>query len=861
MSAKTRFLPDRNAAPANTAGQLEADLPLTYGSIPLERLLGQLGTTPDGLTNQAAAQRLAASGRRPASASKLMTALVVFAAQFRSPIILILISAAVLSLFLGGVTDAAIILSIVFIGAALGFWQEFSAANALAALVARVKARVTVLRDGRPVELSSEEVVPGDVLVLSAGSTIPADCRLIEAHDLFVNESALTGESFPVEKHPGELPVGTLLAHRTNVVYQGSHVVSGTARAVAVLTGAQTELGRISQRLRIRAPETDFERGVRRLGYLLLEVTLLLVLSIFVIHVAMERPALEALLFSLALAVGLTPQLLPAVVSVNLAQGARRLAAAKVIVRRLASIENFGSMSVLCCDKTGTITEGTVRVERCTDFLGQPHERALWMAALNARFETGFRNPLDEALRLQVPVDPPTAEKLDEIPYDFLRRRLSVLVRTADRRLLIVKGAPDRILAVCTRAETADGREVSMQEARRYIDQRIEEPARQGYRVIAVAYRELDRDHVSRDDEAELIFAGVLVLYDPPREGIRGTVARLRQLGVTLKIVTGDSRTVAASIAEQVGLDGQALLTGDRLHTLTDEALMRLAAQASVFAEIEPHQKERIVLALKRSGHVVGFMGDGINDATALHAADVGISVDRAVDVAKEAADIVLLDHDLNVLLEGVRQGRATFVNTLKYVFVATSANFGNMFSMAGVSLFLPFLPLLPKQILLTNFLTDLPEMTLARDRVDPEVMDQPQRWKIGVILRFMVVFGLLSSVFDYGTFGVLLLLLKAGSEEFRTGWFVESVVSATAVVLILRSRQPLWRDRPAFSLLGTTVLVMAATIVLPYTWLAAPLGFVPLPGTFLAAMLTLVLLYAASAELLKHWFYRHAVQ
>lgn len=825
-------------------------------SLSLDELRSRLESGPEGLTSDAANARLPRGGRSPQAGGEFWRALGLFASQFRSPITMILVAAAVLSMFLRDVADASIILGIVLIGAGLGFWQEYSAANALAALIALVETRVAVLRDGRETELPTELIVPGDVILLSAGSTIPGDCRLMESEDLFVNEAALTGESYPVEKQPCELPAGTPLAGRSNVVFQGTHVISGTAKALVVLTGQKTQLGQISQRLSLRPPETDFERGIRRFGYFLMELTLLLVLGIFVIHLALGRPALEAFLFSLALAVGLTPQLLPAVITVNLTEGARRLAAGKVIVRRLPSIENFGSMNILCSDKTGTLTEGTVRVERCVDFTGADHERALQLAGLNAAFETGFANPIDEALRGAVRIDS-SAEKLDEIPYDFLRKRLSVLVRLGERRLFIVKGALPNVLAACTQAETADGRRVPLAAAHEQIQRQFEALGAQGYRALGVAYREIDRDCVTHDDEADLTFSGLLVLRDPPRAGIVETVKRLRDLGIGLKLVTGDNPVVAASVASQVGLDGRALLTGGEVRGMNDEALMRRAEATDVFAEIEPNQKERIILALKRAGHVVGYMGDGINDATALHAADIGISVDRAVDVAKEAADIVLLESDLNVLIDGVQQGRATFANTLKYIFLATSANFGNMFSMAGISLWLPFLPLLPKQILLTNLLTDLPEMTIARDRVDQVLIDRPQRWNIRLIQRFMIVFGLLSSVFDYATFGVLLQALDAGADEFRTGWFVESVASACTVVLIVRSRQPVWRSRPATILVATTLLVIATTIALPYTPLAEPFGFIPLPAAFLGTMLALVALYATSAEVLKRWFYR----
>jgi Mg2+-importing ATPase len=779
------------------------------------------------------------------------------AAQFQSPITLILVGAAILSLFLRDITDAVIILVIVCAGALLSFWQEYSAANAVAALLALVNTKVTVLRDQRERELPSEELVPGDVVLLSAGSAIPGDCRLLEAKDLFVNESALTGEAYPAEKHPGQVPVGAPLPERSNVLFQGTHVVSGNARAVVVLIGQSTELGRISRRLHLRPPETEFEHGVRRLGHFLLELTLLLILAILAVHLALKHPPLESFLFSLALAVGLTPQLLPAVIAVNLAHGARRLAACQVIVRRLSSIENLGSMNVLCADKTGTLTVGRAEIEGAIDFLGSDSPRALRLAWLNAVFETGFANPIDEALRRDISLDRAQAEKLDEIPYDFVRKRLSVLVREDGEHWLIAKGAVANVLDVCDAAESSSGVTVGIREAHQQIDQRIRDLGEQGRRILAIACRRIDTDCVNRTDEAAMTLVGLLVIRDPPKPGLSQTLTELRELGIELKMISGDNCVVAASVAKQVGLETANVLTGAELRQLGEDALLHRVSKTAVFAEIDPHQKERIVLALRKAGQVVGYLGDGINDATALHAADVGISVDQSVDVAREAADIVLLRKDLEVLVDGIREGRATFANTLKYVLLATSANFGNMFSMAGASLFLPFLPLLPKQVLLTNLLTDLPEMTIARDRVDEQLMQHPQRWNIHQIQRFMLVFGLISSAFDYAAFGVLLLIVRAGEAEFRTGWFVESVVSACAIVLVIRSREPLWRSRPAWILVVTTIAVIAVVLVLPFTPLAGPLGFVPLSPFVPVAMLTIVVIYGISAELAKRWFYR----
>ena len=829
-----------------------------YWSCPLTDLLARLDTGRDGLSTAAADDRIGREGHPSPQRSRVAQTARLFLSQFGNPITLILILAAILAWALQDVTDGAIILGIILAGAALGFWQEYRAATALEALAALVQPTATVVRDGREQEFALEQIVPGDVIVLSAGSSVPADCRLLDAKDLHVNEAALTGESFPVEKQVGAVAVVCPLAQRTNVLFRGSHVVSGAGRALAVFVGDQTEMGQLSRRLRVRPPENEFERGIRRLGALLLEITLLLVLTIFVTHLGLHRPALESFLFAMALAVGLTPQLLPAVISVNLAFGARRLAAQSVIVRKLTSIENFGSMNVLCSDKTGTLTEGIVEIDRFIDADGNESAEARRTARLNAMFETGYHSPIDDALRrLPSDFDESRFLKLDEIPYDFVRKRLSVLVRCGSDRALMTKGAVANVLDVCDTARMANGTVLPLDEVRQRVVQLQATLGAEGCRTLAVASRPIERDTIARSDETGMTFLGLIVLRDPPKANVGETIQRLRELGIALKIITGDSRAVATSIARRVGLADDRILTGSELRTLSADALTHRAGDVAVFAEIEPNQKERIILALKKAGHVVGYLGDGINDAAALHAADVGISVDGAVDVARDAADIVLMKHDLDVLVEGVRQGRGTFANTLKYVFLATSANFGNMFSMAGASLFLGFLPLLPRQILLTNFLTDLPEMTIAHDRVDDELMQQPQRWDVGLIRRFMLVFGALSSLFDYATFAVLLLLFRAGPDEFRTGWFVESVVSACVIVLIVRSRQPLGSDRPATGLLVTTAAVVATTIALPYSPLAASLGFVPLPLSFLAGMLLIVALYAAAAESVKRAFFR----
>jgi Mg2+-importing ATPase len=626
---------------------------------------------------------------------------------------------------------------------------------------------------------------------------------------------------------------------------------------LVVRTGTETEFGKVSARLKLRPPETEFEHGIKRFGYFLMEVTLVLVLTIFAINVYLARPVLESFLFSLALAVGLTPQLLPAIISINLAHGARRMAQAKVIVKRLASIENFGSMNVLCSDKTGTLTEGVVHLHSTLDVDGCASEKVLLYAYLNAFYETGFANPIDAAIRTHRRYDLAAYQKLDEVPYDFIRKRLSILVAKDNTHLLVTKGALEHVLAVCFSAETAQGTLVDFAAVQEHVQARFVELSGKGFRTLGVAYRDVGADvRITKDHETNMTFLGFLVLFDPLKPDIVGTLDLLKRLGVSVKVITGDSRLVAAHISRQVGLINQTMLTGPDLHRMSDEALTSRVQEIDVFAEVEPNQKERIILALRKAGNVVGYMGDGINDASALHAADVGISVESAVDVAKEAADIVLLEKDLGVLVQGVREGRATFANTLKYVFMATSANFGNMFSMAGASLFLPFLPLLPTQILLTNLLTDFPEMTIATDSVDSELVEQPRRWDINFIRTFMLVFGLLSSVFDYLTFGVLLFLLHAPEEQFRTGWFLESVISASVIVLVIRSRRPFFHSQPGKYLLMATLLVVGVTLVLPLTPLAGLFEFRPLPLSFVFVLAVIVILYILAVEMAKRIFY-----
>lgn len=830
-----------------------------FWSLPAGEVLRALDTGLDGLTSGAAAERLLSVGPNRLKEVRRTAGLQLLLRQFASPLVLMLAFAAALSLGVHEANDAVIILAILLASGLLGFWQEWGAADAMRRLLALVAVRATVLRDGREREVPLEEIVPGDLVLLSAGAVVPADALLLESNALFVDEAALTGETYPTEKQPGQVPADAPLARCTPALFLGTHVVSGTARAIVTRTGRTTELGRISSHLGLRPPETEFERGLQRFGYLLLRITALLVLAIFAVNVFLDRPVIQSFMFSLALAVGLVPELLPVIVSINLARGARRMARAKVIVKRLTAIENLGSMDVLCSDKTGTLTEGKVRLRSALAVDGSESERVLFYAWLNAALESGFANPIDQAVRAQRSFDLDGWRKLGEVPYDFIRKRLSVLVERQGERLLVTKGALSQVLAVCSQAETAQG-QVPLESVRPAIESRFAELSECGFRTLGVALRTVPPSHpaaAAKDLEAEMTFLGLLAFFDPPKPEMARTLEEIAAAGIGFKVITGDSLAVASHLARQVGVASPAAVTGSDLRRMSDLALARRALEVDVFAEVEPNQKERIILALRKTGHVVGFLGDGINDAAALHAADVGISVDSAVDVAKEAADVVLLERDLGVLVEGVREGRRTFANTLKYIFITTSANFGNMVSMAGASLFLPFLPLLPTQILLNNFLSDFPALAIATDRVDPELVDRPLPWNLRFIRDFMIIFGGISSVFDFLTFGALLWLLKASPGQFRSGWFVESVMTELLILLVIRTRRAFFRSRPSLALEIATVLVTVASVAILYLPVNRLFELEPLPLPYLALLGAITLAYALASEATKGWFFR----
>lgn len=834
-----------------------------FWSRPIDSVFQNMHSSLGGLGEQTAEETLQRVGPNLIHTREKVTPFGLFLNQFKSPIVLILVVATVISAFLQDWTDAFIILFIVLSSALLSFFQEYNANNAANKLKDQLSFKTDVLRDGKSISIPTEDIVPGDVVLLSAGSLIPADGLVFEARDFFVNQAVLTGETFPVEKTPGVVQENASLPERTNTVFMGTNVRSGSARVLVIDTGRNTAFGQIADRLALRPPETEFERGVKRLGFLLTEVMFILVFGIFFFNVLFHKPVLDSLLFSIALAVGLTPQLLPAIININLSKGSQGMARHGVIVRRLESIENFGSMDILCTDKTGTLTEGVVRLDAALDVNGEPSEQLKLYAYLNASMQTGLANPLDEAIVSAHVNSTEGYMKVDEIPYDFTRKRLTVVASRQDSpAIMITKGALENVLAVCARALVGGEEKPLDNELRSIIRERFEKWSAQGYRVLGVAVKpaSAQKHPYFTTDEINMALMGFLLFFDPPKPGVQATLQALEKLGVRLKVITGDNHLVARHTGQVVGLGNVKVLTGPELDTLRDEALWHAVDQTTIFAEVDPNEKERIILALKKRGHVVGYMGDGINDAPSLHSADVGISVANAVDVAKEAADLVLLKQDLDVLREGIVQGRKTFGNTLKYVFMAVSANFGNMFSMAGASLFLPFLPMLPKQILLINFLTDLPEMTIANDNVDSVYVERPRRIDISFIRRFMLTFGALSSVFDYATFAMLMWVMKASEQTFQTGWFIESVLSAGVVVFAVRTRLPFDHSKPSRVMLVMTAIVILVTLYLPYSPLAGLLGFVPLSLPFLLVIFGIVALYFLAAELTKRWFYHLAI-
>lgn len=826
----------------------------------MQDLFSRLNTTPSGLTSDEAARRSEQYGPNLLHPPRRRALILQFLARFRNPLVIILLFAGGVSAFTGDVTSFVIIGAVVVMSVTLDFIQEHRADRAAERLRRSVAVRVQALRDGKTVEIPIASLVPGDVALLAAGDLVPGDGRVLKSRDFFINQSLLTGEPYPVEKVPGDLSEADRdVADATNAVFMGTSVVSGTATALICRTGQSTALGEIADTLIARTPPTAFEHGTHRFGLLILRLTILLVLFVLIINTLFHRPWLESFLFAVALAVGLTPELLPMVVTVTLSRGALRMASKQVIVKRLASIHNLGSMDVLCTDKTGTLTEARIRLERHLDGLGKDSTRVLELAYLNSFFETGLKSPLDDAILEHSEIDISGWRKIDEVPFDFERRRVSVLIDDGTKRLLAVKGAPEDVLDLSTQYETEGELRLLDGGALARIRELYESLGRDGFRVLGIAWRRVgpDHPHAVVTDETELTFAGFAAFLDPPKASARDALSKLAASGVNVKIVTGDNELVTRHVCMSLGLEITGTLTGKEIHEMDDQALAARVDTVNVFCRVTPAQKNRVILALKKRGGVVGYLGDGINDAPPLHSADIGVSVDSAVDVAKDAADMILLQQDLNVLHDGVIEGRRTFGNIMKYIMMGTSSNFGNMFSMAGASLILPFLPMLPVQILLNNLLYDVSEIPIPLDSVDEEYLVRPRQWNMNFIRNFMIAVGPVSSLFDFVTFYIMLAVLHADETMFHTGWFVESMATQVLVIFIIRTRRNPLRSRPNPWLAACALAVVTTAVIFPVTPLAGDFGFVPLSPRFFLFLAGIVAFYLLAVEGVKQWYFR----
>ncbi|MEQ1948371.1 MAG: magnesium-translocating P-type ATPase [Bryobacteraceae bacterium] len=832
---------------------------------PRLELLETLQATAAGLTSSEAQVRLDQYGPNSIVTESRFAVLVSLLRLLGNPLVLILLVASGISLALGDPVGGVIIISIVLLSVLLNFFMEYQAQHAVEEIRKQVATTAAVIRDGREQELPVAELVPGDIIRLNAGDLVPADARLLEVKDLHVRESALTGESLPVEKTADDLAAGKHgVADASNSIFMGTAVQTGIGTAVIVGTGSNTAVGEIAQRLATRPPETEFGRGIRQFGLMITRIIMVLVLFVLLVNIAFHRPILESFLFSVALAVGMTPEMMPMIITVTLAQGARRMTKKKVLVKQLSAIEDFGSIEILCSDKTGTLTEGEIELDRHVDVQGKDDDSVLRFIYLNSFFQAGIQSPLDTAvLKHERPLIA-EYEKLDEIPFDFSRKRLSVVVKHGDECLLVTKGEAESIFGVC-QTVTIDGAPQPFDESRRVkAAETFQTLSADGFRVLGVAVRAVDKQgSYTVAAEQGMTLTGFAAFLDPPKDGIRSVLESLKQNGVAVVIMTGDNQYVTQKIAHDVGLQTDRIVNGGEVDEMDDAALAYQAENGAIFARVSPEQKNRVIVALKARGHVVGYIGDGINDAPSLHTADVGISVMNGVDVAKDAAKIILLEKDLAVLNDGIIEGRRCFANIMKYIVMGTSSNFGNMFSMAAASLFLPFLPMLPTQILLNNFLYDLSQISIPGDNVDMALLHRPKRWQIAFIRQFMMIIGPISSVYDFLTFGVLLWVFHASTNAplFHTGWFVESLVTQTLVVFVIRTAGNPLKSRPSWSLLLAVFAVVAVAGALPYTPLGTLLQFTPLPLSLLGTIAALAVTYLALVQLVKSWFYRrHAL-
>ncbi|MEM3630380.1 MAG: magnesium-translocating P-type ATPase [Nitrososphaerota archaeon] len=826
-----------------------------------DEILVKFNTSKSGLSSSYAKDLLKIYGKNEIEKKKRRAAIIEFILKIKNPLILILIFAAIISGFLGEVTNALIIIIIVLISAILEFVQEYKAENAVEKLIKRVEISVEVLRDGKKQEIKSSELVPGDIILLSAGDIIPADIRVIQAKDFFVDQSAITGESFPVEKFSKKINENNIdKTSMKNYLFMGTSVISGYATGVVVKTGKFTEYGQIIKYATENKLETEFEREIKKIGYMTMQITLFLVLFIFFVNSLLKQNFLNSFLFAVAIAVGIIPELLPVIVSLNLSRGAIEMAKKDVIIKRLESIHNFGSMDVLCCDKTGTLTENKIKMIMHIDINGKNNEKVFLYSYINSYNQTGIKNPLDEAILNHENINVTNYKKIDEIPFDFLRKRVSIIVERNNSYILITKGAPEEINKICLYYEDLGSVKKITEEIKDKIKNKFNELSAQGYRVLSIAYKkDIEKKNTySKEDENNLIFLGFIAFLDPPKESTKESIRKLQNSGIEIKILTGDNDLITKKICEDLNFKVKGIILGSEIDNLTDDVLAKAVEENNVFARVSPIQKNRIINMLKRNGHVVGFLGDGINDVPSMKVADVSISVDNAVEIAKDTADIILIRKDLTILHNGIVEGRKTFGNTMKYILMSFSSNFGNMISASLASLFLKFLPMLPIQILLNNLIYDFSEATIPYDNVDKEYLQKPKKINIKFIKRFMIIFGSISSIFDILTFCVLIFIFNASESLFQTAWFVESLCTQALVIFVIRTKKvPFIKSKPNILLTLTTLGVVILALIIPYTILSLYFRFVELPFVFLEILFIFIISYLLIVEVVKIWFYK----
>lgn len=828
-------------------------------TVALKEVFTELNTSKRGLTENEAKARLKRYGSNTISDKKEVGIVREFFSHFNDPLIIILLVAAGISASFGEMKNLVIISIMVLVSVTLDFFEEHSANDAAKKLKEKVNTTATVIRDGKKQDIKSSHVCVGDVIFLSAGDLVPADARVIEADDFFVNQSSLTGESFPCEKKPYIVDASKAENDNGNIVFLGSSVESGTARAVVYQVGKATEYGHIAETLLKAEPKSEFEIGITQFGFFISKVILALVLVIFLGNALIHKDILQSFIFAIAIAVGITPELLPVVMSITMARGAKRMAKVGVIVKKLSAIPNFGSMNILCTDKTGTLTEDNIELVLYTDIFGTNDESVLLHTYLNSVHQTGVRNPLDKAVLAYKKIDVSAYTKTEEIPFDFVRKMMSVAVAGPEGRVLITKGAPEAIIDKCTEYTKNGTSHVLTASIRKKAFGYYEALSADGYRVLALAIKTHlpEKEKYSTADENNLTLIGFISFLDPAKKDIKAVLEKLKEYGVEVKVITGDNELVTQKICKDIDMEIRGVLLGKDIRSLTDDALAIKAEQTTIFARFAPDEKNRIITALRSRGHVVGYLGDGINDAPSLKAADIGISVDNAVDVAKETADIILTKKHLKPIIDGILEGRKAFGNTMKYIMMALSSNFGNMFSVLGAILFLPFLPMLPIQILLNNFIYDLSQFTISSDAIDNDWIQKPRKWNLDSVKKFMYVFGPVSSLFDFGTFFILFVIFNLGVSEFQTGWFMESLATQVLVIHIVRTRHlPIFKSRASTVLTISTVSAVIVAWIIPFTSLGALFGFSPLPLAVMGAIAGLVIVYLCIVEVTKRIFY-----